>query len=142
MERLELTFVDLLFRIQLFLFLSHVSRTQYQSTFGLLVDEENHQVTASISPTKRFVHILSLSVSLFNKAELRATVKDLLNFVCETACSDDNLSTTSLSQRISSVSIGRRGSEIYKIRQQLLPFRGHDRFRMKLHAFDFELAMA
>src|SRR5437762_6868422 len=81
MERLELTFVDLLFRIQPSLFPSHVSRTQYQSGFGLFVDEENHQITARISPAQRFVHILALSVPLFNKAELRVTLKDILNFV-------------------------------------------------------------
>src|SRR5882724_12124640 len=60
---------------------------------------------------------------------------------CSTRCLKASLSITSLNQMIPLILIN-TALQRQKIREQFLPFSRHDRFRMKLHALDFQLAMA
>ena len=87
--------MDLLFRIQLSLFLSHVSRTQYQSGFGLLVDEQNDHITACISLAERFIDILTLTLAFFNETNLWAILKNFFDLFRAELVALDMLSSQS-----------------------------------------------
>src|SRR5882724_11763221 len=105
------------------------------------MNEHDRQIPTRVALPERHVYIFSRALSFFKETELGSIVKHLLHFLLLDAELEASLSITSRNQMIPLILIN-TALQRQKIREQFLPFSRHDRFRMKLHALDFQLAMA
>src|SRR6266478_3205180 len=93
-----------------------------------------------VASPKSYVYIFSRALSFFKETELRSILKDLFHLILLNPMFKGRLSMTFLNQIIPLILID-TALQYQEIRQQLFPFSRHNRFRMKLHAFDFHLAV-